>query len=229
MPNTTAMTETVPIRLLHLVSPSLPTGAFSYSQGLEWAVEAGWIGSGEELAAWLTDVLENNLARVDLPLLLRMQEACRQKDRDTMARLCDLLLACRETAELRREERNRGRAMLSLLRELDVEPARRWPDLLAASQLAGFACAAAHWRIPARTSALGYGWAWLENQVVTGIKIIPLGQSHGQRLLLRLGDLVDRAVDRAADLPEAEIGSCCQALAIASSRHENQYTRLYRS
>ncbi|MFP7754755.1 urease accessory protein UreF [Thermodesulfobacteriota bacterium B35] len=217
------------IRLLHLVSPSLPTGAYSYSQGLEWAVEAGWVNSDDELAAWLTDLLENSLARVDLPLLLRMQTACRQEDEQSLSRWCRLLLACRETDELRMEEMNRGRALLSLLRELDIDHARHWPHLLASCQVAGFACAAAHWRIPATQAAAGYGWAWLENQVVAGIKIIPLGQSQGQRILLRLGHLVTTAVDRAAALPEEEIGASCQALALASSLHEDQYTRLYRS
>ncbi len=217
------------VRLLHLVSPGQPTGAFSYSQGLEWAVEAGWITDRQDLAAWLGDLLEESMARVDLPLLLRMHRACREEQEGVLARWCDILRACRETDELRMEESNRGRALLSLLRVLEVEQVDRWPHLLESCQLAGFACAAVHWRIGPRRAALGYAWAWLENQVMAGIKIIPLGQSEGQQILLRLGPEVVRAVERAATLADGEIGSACQALSIASSRHQDQYTRLYRS
>ncbi len=217
------------VRLLQLVSPCQPTGAFSYSQGLEWCVEAGWIRDHREMAAWLADLLNNTMARVDLPLLLRMHEACRQDDEKAMARWCDLLLACRETDELRMEENNRGRALLSLLRQLQVPQADRWPHLLGPCQLAGFACAAAHWRIDPRQAAVGHAWAWLENQVMAGVKIIPLGQSRGQQILLQLGSKVVAAAQEAAGLADEEIGSACQALAIASSRHQDQYTRLYRS
>jgi urease accessory protein len=83
--------------------------------------------------------------------------------------------------------------------------------------------------IPVRDAALGYAWAWLENQIVAGVKLIPLGQTAGQRLQRRLAGAIAAAVDQALQLPDEALGASLPALAIASSRHEAQYTRLFRS
>lgn len=217
------------LRLLQLVSPTLPTGAFSYSQGLEWTVEAQWIHDGPTLHDWLRDMLEQSISFVDLPILKRMYEAISGGRFSELELTCSLLLACRETAELRLEEQTRGRALATLLQSLGlVESGRRY-QIIQQSQLAGFALAAVLWAIPLRDAALGYTWSWLENQVIAGIKIIPLGQTDGQRLLLRLSTDIPLHVDRGLNIRDMEIGSSCPALALACSRHENQYTRLYRS
>ncbi|MGD8644876.1 MAG: urease accessory UreF family protein [Chromatiales bacterium] len=217
------------LRLLQLVSPSLPTGAFTYSQGIEWSVEAGWIRDAADLEAWLSDQMKSMLARVDLPLLLRMRQAIVDRDKAQLDRWIDALLASRETRELREEESNRGRALADLLGKLELAEADAWRDDLARSQAAGFAFAATRWRIPADQLALGYAWGWLENLVLAAVKIIPLGQSEGQRLLERLAASLAAAVDRARALDDEDIGAANPALAIASSRHETQYTRLFRS
>lgn len=149
------------LRLLQLVSPSLPIGGFAYSQGIEWAVEAGWIRSAEQLQAWLLDQLGNPMADLDLPLLIRLYDAARVRDRAAMVRWIDWLLAARETSELRAEEANRGRALADLLIVWELAGARDWKTTLARSQAAGFAFAAAAWEIPVRNAALGYagvGW-----------------------------------------------------------------------
>lgn len=221
--------ETALIRLLQLVSPTLPTGSFSYSQGLEWAVEAGWVRDEVSLGQWLQDCLHRSLARVDIPVLKLMYVACATQDRLRLGQCCDLLLACRESRELRAEEGQRGRAMASLLSGLGLTPDALWGETLSRSQLAGFAFAAQTWSIEMPTAASGYVWSWLENQVIAGVKIIPLGQTAGQRLLLRLGDIIPDVVTKGLGLSEEEIGASCAALALASSLHETQYTRLYRS
>jgi urease accessory protein len=217
------------LRLLQLASPSLPVGAFTYSQGIEWAVEAGWIRGAGDLEEWLADQVEDGLANLDIPLLARMTDACTARDEAALAHWCDIAGAWRETAELRAEERNRGRALANLLVSLDVGHAAPWRDTLARSPLAGFALAAVHFAIPRATTAYGHAWSWLENLVLAAVKLIPLGQTDGQRTLLRLAERLPAAVEHGLALPDEEIGASLPALAIASSAHETQYTRLFRS
>lgn len=231
MADTITMADPTPhlLRLMHLVSPSLPTGAFAYSQGLEWAVEAGWVECASDLEAWLTDLIESNLSRVDIPLIARMMDAFKSGCKADLTRWTDLLLALRETNELRLEEKSRGRAMVSLLEGLAVPMQTIEQQIVGTSQLAGFAMAATHFGIPTDQAATGYAWSWLENQVLAGIKIIPLGQSEGHGILLHLDVMVLKAVAYGLNIVDDEIGASSPALAIASSRHETQYTRLYRS
>lgn len=218
-----------PIRLLQLVSPSLPVGGFTYSQGIEWAVEAGWLRTAADLEAWMGDLLAQGLARLDLPLLARMHAAALALDRAAMNDGIDRLLAARETAELRLEESNRGRALADLLIAWELPGATDWRALLARSQTAGLAFAAAAWGIAPRSLACGYAWSWAENLVLSAVKCVPLGQTQGQQILARLADLIAPAVERAFTLDDDAIGASCPALAIASSAHETQYTRLFRS
>lgn len=225
----TVMIESSLIRLLHLVSPSLPTGAFSYSQGLEWAVEEGWVGNYSSLKQWLIDSLHQSLARLDIPMLRAMYQACSLENIKELEKLCNTLLAFRETQEFVLEEKNRGRAMASLLESLNLLPALHWKPVVSTSQLAGYSLAASSWRIPVRQAASGYIWSWLENQTLTGIKIIPLGQTEGQQMLAELTDKISPSIDRGFSLSFDEIGASTPALAIASSLHETQYTRIYRS
>ncbi len=223
-------TSTEPLlRLMHLVSPSLPVGGFTYSQGIEWAVEAGWIRTAEDVEDWLRDQLNHSIATLDLPLLGRMQAAAVERDADCMDRWVDWLLAARETAELRAEESNRGRALADLLVAWGLPRALDWKPILARSQAAGFAFAAAAWDVPPRAAASGYAWGWLENLGLAAVKIVPLGQTRGQLALSRLIAEIPALVDRALTLPDDEIGASSPALAIASGAHETQYTRLFRS
>lgn len=216
-------------RLLQLVSPSLPTGSFSYSQGLEWAVDTGWVEDAPTLGGWLEAIMHQSLCTVDLPILQLMHRACIQNDLKELGQLCDLLLACRESEELQLEESNRGRAMAALLNGLDLLPDASWQSIIERSQLAGFAQATSCWDIPLEMAGVGYLWAWLENQVLTGIKIIPLGQTQGQQLLLELAADIPLAVKNALNHSPEQIGASNPGLALASCFHETQYTRIYRS
>jgi urease accessory protein len=237
MPTDIITTEPL-LRLMHLVSPSLPVGAFTYSQGIEWVVEEGWVRSAEDLEAWLRDQLRNTISTLDLPLLLRMHASASKGDADGMEFWIRWLVAARETAELRAEEANRGRAFADLLdawgllgeREIVTSGStRRWKSLLAHSQSAGFAFAAVAWAVPPREMAAGYAWGWLENLVLAAVKTIPLGQTQGQQVLMRLVSEVPELLEQALTLPDQDIGASSPALAIASSAHETQYTRLFRS
>ncbi|MDJ0805564.1 MAG: urease accessory UreF family protein [Gammaproteobacteria bacterium] len=217
------------LRLLQLVSPSLPVGGFTYSQGIEWAVECGWIQTDTDLENWLADQLENNVARLDLPVLLRLSEAVEHDDQSAMHIWNTFLLACRETAELRLEETNRGRALADLLMKLELPESAQWKPTLAETQLASFAFAANRWQIPLEQTLLGYTWGWLENLVLAAVKIIPLGQTQGQQVLQRLSPIIPELLPVTEQLNDDEIGASNPALAIASSLHETQYTRLFRS
>lgn len=214
---------------MQLISPSLPVGGFTYSQGLEWAIEARWIANAEDLGTWLREQAETTLARVDLPLLLRLYDCSADNDLEAMDYWSKTVIAHRETSELRLEEQNRGRAMARLLKSMEIEKASEWQSVLSSCQLAGFAHAARIWGINEKDMLLGYVWSWLENLVLAGVKIIPLGQSAGQQLLLDIAPALPEAVDIAVGLGDDDIGSSSPALSIASSQHEFQYTRLFRS
>ena len=129
------------LRLMHLVSPSLPVGSFTYSQGIEWAVECGWISTADELESWLENLLHSGVTYLEVPLLHRMYQSVEQQNKDELCYWIDYLNASRETAELLQEEKNRGRAFADLLIALDVPLAAKWKPLLAQNQ-----SAALHWR-----------------------------------------------------------------------------------
>ena len=214
---------------MHLASPSLPVGGFAYSQGIEWAVESGWIRDNADLERWLKDQLQHALVNLDLPILARLYVAVKDNDSIALERWTDVLLAGRETSELRLEERNRGRALADLLVGLELADAVTWRPLLASCQAAGFAFAAVRWQIARRDTALGYAWSWLDNLVLAAVKLVPLGQTQGQQVLHRLLPVLTEMVDASLTLDDENIGASTPALAIASSRHETQYTRLFRS
>lgn len=215
--------------LFQLISPSLPTGAFTYSQGLEWAVECGWVHDSRTLVQWLGSLLHSNGAELEIPVLRELYTAAAGRDLAGFCSWCTYLTACRETKELRDEEINRGKAMAKLLKDLNIETDLKWLASVKGCQAAGFALAAVHWQIPLPEAALGYLWSWLENMVMTAIKCVPLGQTDGQRSLLELHRSCQGAVELGLALNREDIGGSCPAFAIASSLHETQYTRLFRS
>ena len=217
------------LRLFQLISPTLPVGSFTYSQGLEWAVEAQWVNDKATLESWLEGLLDQSIATLELPILLRLHEAFAQSDEVSAARWCNYLLASRETSELRKEERQRGAALGKLLPNLGVQTSPGWKSTVTCTQLAGMALAAKHWDIKPLELCQGYAWSWLENSVLAGVKLVPLGQTQGQQILLQLAEKIPAAIHRAGELSDNEIGSSTPSLAIASSNHETQYTRLFRS
>jgi urease accessory protein len=210
------------------VSPAVPVGAYAYSQGLEYAVHAGWVHDEASALEWLRGLSRHSLATLELPLLLRLHRGWSEADAVAIDHWNAQLLARRETAELRAEELHLGRSLAKVLCEFEISAARAWVD--ATPTLAAmFAMAAVHWQIPATESAGGYLWMWSENQVLAAVKLIPLGQSAGQRLLHQLVADMSALVEHAAGVADDEIATGAISLALASGLHETQYSRLFRS
>jgi urease accessory protein len=200
------------VRLLQLASPTLPVGAYSYSQGLEAAIEAGVVVDPASAEAWIADVLELSMARMEAQVL-RAQIA-----EPTQARN-DFFVATRETAELRAETLQMGQALAKLLSDMNVAVGIEQP-----AYPTSFAFAVRHWNIEPREALVAYLWSWLENQVMAAVKAVPLGQTAGQKILLSLGDRLETL-----PLPEESWSNFAPGLAIFSARHETQYSRLFRS
>lgn len=217
------------LRLLQLVSPSLPIGMYSYSQGLETAVHDGWITNAEQTRDWLHGLLHNTLGNVDAPLLARLYDSWQVNDLQAVESWSQSLVACRETAELRAEDKQTGQALARLLINLDMPQAQAWQKRPDATLATLFALAAVRWQIDKTDTITGYLWGWLENQVLGAIKLVPLGQVAGQQLLQGLAGELPGLVEQALTMPDGEIGGSCFGQALASSRHEMQYSRLFRS
>ncbi len=223
------MTDLALLRVLQLASPALPIGGYAYSQGLEYAIEQGWVTDINSAAGWLGGLLEHSLARLDLPVLLRQYDALERADDGALFSWNDWLLANRETAELYLEDSQQGGALLRLMCSLGVPAAQEWPTGEPLALMTGLAMAGQHWHTGAHALALGALWSWLENQVGAATKLIPLGQTDAQRLLDRILPSLPAVVEIARQLPGDELGAGLPGLAFASARHENQYTRLFRS
>jgi len=223
-------------RLLQLASPALPVGAYSYSQGLESAVEEGLVGDAAGAALWIGDALSMVVARFEAPLWCRMHAAWQAGDYAGLQSLDGWFRATRETAELRAETLQMGYSLRRLFAELGAGPGGFDPQSLAALERCGeisfpaaYTFATAQWAIPARDALVAYLWSWLENQVMAALKSVPLGQTDGQRMLLELGGRLGAIADRALAADEGAYANFAPGLAIASSRHESQYSRLFRS
>jgi urease accessory protein len=201
------------VRVLQLASPMLPVGAYSYSQGLEAAAEAGIVRDAASAEAWIADALEYSMGRFEAPLLWRMMQG---------EALNDLFLAGRETAELRAETVQMGHSLAKLVSELGLgsvpldEPA--YP--------AAYAFAVQRLELDPRDALVAYLWSWLENQVMAAVKAVPLGQTAAQKILLSLGERLEAIADA---VPSALSSNFVPGLAMLSASHETQYSRLFRS
>jgi len=229
-------------RLLQLCSQALPIGGYSHSQGLEAAIEDEVVRDEASLRRWIADVIEFSVKSFEIPCMLSMAEAWAESDPAAVAALNEEYLSTRESAELRAASVQMGfslRALLCVLldfRKETVDTLRSIPEL---SLPCAWSAAAAAWEIQPRESALGYLWTWAENQVLVAMKAVPLGQSAGQRVLLATGakiaeaaahmDSVEAGVDGAGEISSENYSNFSPGLAILSSRHETQYSRLFRS
>lgn len=217
------------LRLLQLCSPMLPVGAYAYSQGLEWAVESGWVHDEASAAGWIGGVLGQGPAQLEVPVLARLYRAWEINNPERVHYWSRYLDAARESGELQAEARQIGESLAVLLTQLGIEAARPWKEIEYAGFPTLFALAAMHYRVPLPEAALGFLWAWCENQVAAAMKLVPLGQAAGQRMLSALIGQLPGAVERGLALPDHAIGASAPRLAIGSARHETQYTRLFRS
>jgi urease accessory protein len=218
--------------LLRLASPALPVGGFSYSEALEAAVDANAVHDPSSALRWLCDQLHLSLARSDLPLVASAHEAWRRHDSARIAGLNTWMLVTRESRELRAQTEQMGRSMLEWLRQqtpddarvatlATLTPAPTWP--------VAFALAAAQTGATAHDSVLAYGFSWAENQVQAALKSVPLGQSAGQRILAQLAQELAPLAQAALIMDDEQRQAFAPLLAIRSSQHETQYSRLFRS
>jgi urease accessory protein len=217
------------LRLLQLVSPALPIGTFAYSQALEAAVTAAWITDEPTARDWIGGLLDHALASLDLPLVARLHTAWTRDDEASIGVWTRFLAASRTAGELRTEERQLGANLARLLDGLGVADARRWMASSDVTYASMFALAAVRWQIPLGTALQGFAFAWLEAQTSAAVRLVPLGQSAGQRILLELGARIPAAATRALTLTDDDLGGAAPVHAVASAHHETQYSRLFRS
>ena len=214
------------LRLLQLSSPSLPVGAYSFSQGLEWAVEDKLVSDESTFRGWISDIMTLNLGNLDAPVLGRMYDGWIDDDLGVVNVWNEFLYASRETKELRDEDSHLGRALAKLVAGLGL-PCPEQQITMCPTFAMLYSMAAVRWEIPKPAMISGYLWAWLESQVLAGIKLVPLGQLAGQRIFLEVSGYIPSYVERALTLKDEAIGFSLPMVAIASSRHETQYSRLF--
>jgi urease accessory protein len=220
------------IELMRLASPALPVGGFSYSEALESAVDAGLVTDLHQAREWLLDQLHLNLARSDLPVVASAFNAWRRGDVERARELNQWVTMTRETRELAQQSQQMGRSLVEWMRQRELHdpllepaaafsPAPTWP--------LAYALAASRTGAPQREALIAFAVGWAESMVQAAIKAVPLGQSAGRRLLDALGEEIPRAVDAAIVMPDSQRQAFAPMLAILSSLHETQYSRLFRS
>jgi urease accessory protein len=238
----TTLTDTALLQLVWLASPALPVGGFSYSEGLEAAVEAGLVHDEVTAGDWLVDQLHLSLARGDLAVVAGVVTAFREGNPERVAALDDWVRATRETSELRQQTEQMGRSLaqwrLSVGWVAAGTPAAAHEDAGVAARTrptedhtypVAFALAAAATTASAHQVALTFAFGWAENMMQSAIKSVPLGQASGQRILARLAAEMPAAVAHALALDDDTRQAFTPMLAILSAQHETQYSRLFRS
>jgi urease accessory protein len=224
------------LRLLQLVSPSLPVGAYSYSEGLETLTQTGLIHDRKTLQHWLEQELRVGAAQMEGAIVVRAYRALQDEESVVGLRYWNQWYgAARETEELRNQSLQMGRSMMKVLQGLEasgdgdrlrLEPLlleERWHFPIA------FAIAAVAWEIALPDALLGYFQSWSSNLIAAGIKLIPLGQTDGQRIGWAMQEPIAAAVMAVMALDDDDLGSCSWGVALASMQHETLYSRLFRS
>ena len=220
------------LHLLQLVSPSLPIGAYSYSQGLEAALENGTVSDAASARIWIAATLHQVVARFEAPIFWRLMQAFAARDAQAVGDWNERFIAARDTAEFRAETIQMGYSLGKLVTELDIGDAGLLALLQAQAELplpTALAYAAVALQVPAPEALLGMLFSWAENQVLVCVKSVPLGQVAGQRLLLSLQPELAQAAELAQTLGDDELSNWSPGLSLLSMQHEVQYSRLYRS
>jgi len=229
---TGATSETALYRLMAWLSPAYPTGAFSYSHGLEYAVETGRVATAGALIDWVATVVEAGAGRVDAALFAAAWRAAEQGDDAALDEAVALAAAWRSSAETALESTAQGSAFLSVTAKAWPHPAllqlaTRHRDQVPLSAVVGAACA---WHgVPLATAVAAYLQAFAANLVSAGVRLIPLGQTDGQRAVAALEPVIARATEAALAADLDSLGTSSPLLDWCSMKHETQYTRLFRS
>lgn len=213
------------LSLLRLVSPALPVGGYSYSQGFEYAMDAGWVKNKHQVFDWLQGVMESGICHLEIPIIRRCYEALQKNNSEELIFWNQECLAARESRELRLEDMQMGRALWRLLTDLDMP----LPILPQPSWVTAYSVAAFRWQVSLQDASYGFVWSWLENQLMVAAKLIPLGQTDVQRLLSELMPIIPGVVSTGLQVEDDDIGMGMPGLVIGSMQHETQYSRLFRS
>jgi urease accessory protein len=230
MDNTITLNDSHFLNILQLASPGLPVGAYSYSEGLETLIENGIITNQAHLKHWLEAQLIYGAIRLEAAVMLRAKKSVKMLDLKSLCSWNLWLSAARETEELRTCSWQMGRSLIQLLGKLE-------PEIIPITNVVGIPCnyaiafgiALAHWQINIKAGLLAYLHSWASNLITAGIKLIPLGQTTGQQLLLDLQPLIRATVLEIIALEDDQLSCCSWGLSLASMQHETQYTRLFRS
>jgi urease accessory protein len=215
------------LHLLQFASPALPIGGYSYSQGLETAIDSGAVSDAATAREWIAAYLHEVIAMWEAPLLWRLLQAFETGDDAAIALWSERFIASRDSAEFRAETIQMGYSLTRLVAELGVADVARLGDEVGLPT--AFACAVSALGIPHEEALLAMLFSWAENQVLVCVKSVPLGQVAGQRLLLSLAPELERAAARARELGDDEMSNWAPGLSMLSMRHEVQQGRLYRS
>ncbi|ACB33339.1 Urease accessory protein UreF [Leptothrix cholodnii SP-6] len=247
-PSDAGLSASALLQLMWLASPALPVGGFSYSEGLESAVDAGLVTTEAQARTWLVDQLHLALARADLAVVAQAIPAWRgdsetgSVDIDRIEALNSWVRVTRESSEFRQQTEQMGRSLLEWLRTRDAAHVAAHADVAVDPRLAQLAALkpAPTWPVahalalartgsPLREALLAHGFGWAENMVQAALKTVPLGQSAGQRILAVLVEALPAAIDSALALGDEQRQAHTPMLAILSAQHEAQYSRLFRS
>lgn len=220
------------LHLLQLASPSLPIGAYSYSQGLEAAIERCTVTNEVTARTWIICNLQEVVAYFEAPVLWRLMQAFSQRDFAAVSKWTDIFLAGRDTGEFRAETIQMGYSLGKLIVELKIADGDFLEGMLSNIDLpfpTALACAAVALNIPPGAVIHASLFSWVENQVLVCVKSVPLGQVSGQRLLLSLRAEIEDAANIAMCLKDNELSNWAPGLSLLSMQHEVQFHRLYRS
>lgn len=218
------------LALLQFVSPALPVGAYSYSEGIETLVQNGKVKDLATLEYWLQQELKYGAISVEAIALLRAYACIENEELERLSYWNNWLSAFRETEEMRRQSWQMGRSLTRLL--VDLQPLLQ-PTIAVCGEncnfTVAFAIAAHHWQIDPQTAVLGYLYSWASNLANAGVRLIPLGQTQGQQLLLNLYPVLEQTTATVMNASDDNLKNCSWGLAIASMQHETLYSRLFRS
>jgi urease accessory protein len=220
------------------LSPAFPVGGFTYSHGLEWAIEAGDVTDGASLAAWLADVLIHGAGRSDAILLVAAHRAAAAGAIDRLAEIVELAAALQPSRERRLEATAQGAAFVRAVSDTWSTPAfdaavvaldARFDAAAPWTHAVAVGVAASAAGLDAAEVAPAFLQAFAANVISAGVRAIPLGQSEGLRVLRGLVPVVRRLVAEALAASLDDVGGAAILADVASMRHETQYTRLFRS
>lgn len=216
------------LALLQLVSPALPVGAYSYSEGLETLAQADLL-TAATLEQWLRQELAYGTIRVEAAVLVRAYQTAANADFEQLNYWNHWLSAFRETEEIRQQSWQMGRALCRLLQELHSAQTILDQCEPPSNFVIAFAVAAAAWQIDCSTAVLGYLQSWAANLVNAGVRLVPLGQTQGQQILLNLAATIEQTAATALNQADEQLECCSWGASIASMNHEMLYSRLFRS